>query len=90
MISAFVGRLSLKRKGERIHLCRRHLAKRTRDTAGLGESAVVSYVLVFDSLEEQNRWYAALKWLRKNRPEETIAGRVLAFMGDHLPLEDVG
>lgn len=60
------------------------------DTGGLGENAVVSYVLVFDTLEQQNAWYRYLKYLRKNRPEETIAGRILGHVAETVPLEDVG
>ena len=55
------------------------------DVATLGSTAVVQYTIVFDSVEQQSRWYDFVKWLRST-PEidgNTTAERLLEYLEAH-------
>lgn len=41
---------------------------------------VVSYQLVFDDEEQQGVWHAYLRWLKANRPEDSIGSRLTAHL----------
>lgn len=47
---------------------------------GLG-NPVISYTLVFDTEEQQTRFYAFLRWLRAGQPGDTIAQRLDGYLG---------
>lgn len=52
---------------------------------GLG-NPVVSYTLVFDDTDQQNRWYGFLKWLRTSGvPGETIGARIDEYLAGVVP-----
>lgn len=60
------------------------------DTRGLGSTPVVSYALIFDTLDQQNRWYAFLKWLRGAVPGDTIGERLDVFLSEVLAARQDG
>lgn len=41
----------------------------------------LSYNLVFDTIEQQDRWFSLLKWLKRTRTEGTAAARIYGFLG---------
>jgi hypothetical protein len=50
-----------------------------------GAKAVVQYMLVFDTADQQRRWYDFLRWLRSDAGTEgeTTAERLLYFLDSH-------
>ncbi|WP_020393445.1 ParB/RepB/Spo0J family partition protein [Kribbella catacumbae] len=51
-------------------------------SAGLGEP-VIAYEIVFDTDQQQARWYAFLRWLKSNYHEhDTIGERLAAYVAD--------
>ena len=63
------------------------LVTRGATTGGVSGStrAVVQYSLVFDSPEQQRRWYDFMKWLRSTATVDgtTTAERLLDFLEQH-------
>ena len=50
-----------------------------------GSKAIVQYTLVFDSADQQRKWYDFIRWLKTDpgTDGETTAERVLNFVDDH-------
>lgn len=50
--------------------------------------AVVQYTLVFDSTQQQARWYEFIKWLRSNPSIDgsTTAEKLMNFIGEHCEI----
>jgi|GEM_PF-1233474 len=51
------------------------------ESPGLG-TPVISFTIIFDDLEQQNRWFAFLRWLKSAPapPEATVASRLIAYL----------
>ncbi|MGW8182252.1 MAG: hypothetical protein ACWGQW_26280, partial [bacterium] len=42
---------------------------------------VIQYALVFDNEEQQQRWYAFIRWLKRSYPDQdTVGGRVDEYL----------
>jgi hypothetical protein len=51
----------------------------------------ITYSVVFDTEEQQQRWFTFLRWLKKDYPmSDTIAARLIAYLDEHNPEEDDG
>lgn len=52
-------------------------------------SPVIQYAIIFDDEDQQQRWYAFVRYLRKAYPDtDTIAERLDLFLGENVPEED--
>lgn len=49
---------------------------------------VVSYSIIFDSEDQQQRWYALLRWLKRTQEGETIGARLVTLINTILPEND--
>jgi hypothetical protein len=49
---------------------------------------VVQYAIIFDNEDQQQRWFAFLRWLKRENPDhDTVAGRLDEFLRDEVPLD---
>lgn len=57
----------------------------TPPTSAASHSAVVQYTIVFDSPDQQKRWYDFLRWLRSepSYDGETTAEKLMSFIDSH-------
>lgn len=59
---------------------------KTDDSKGSG-TAVISFTIVFDDIEQQERWFAFVKQLKLDYPDgETTAAKIISFIEDHADL----
>lgn len=56
---------------------------KTDDSRGSG-TAVISFTIVFDDVEQQEQWFGFIKQLKLDYPtEDTTAAKIIAFLNTH-------
>jgi hypothetical protein len=60
----------------------------TAATGSKSANAIVQYTIVFDSVQQQSRWYDFVRWLRSNPSIDgnTTSERLMNFIDEHCEI----